>query len=49
MAAHILLVDDDKDFQDVIATKLRASGFEIAVANDGEEAVKKAAEVKPEA
>jgi CheY-like chemotaxis protein len=44
----ILIVDDDKDFSEVLATKFKASGFDIAVANDGEEGVNKAIEFLPD-
>ncbi len=43
----ILAVDDDNDFRDVIVTKLRSVGFNVAEAKDGEEAFQKAEELKP--
>lgn len=44
----LLIVDDDKDFQEVLVTKFKASGFDIVEANDGEEGVQKAKEVLPD-
>lgn len=46
-ATKILIVDDDKDFQEVLATKFKAAGFEVSVADDGEVGVVKAKEVIP--
>lgn len=43
----ILIVDDDKDFQEVLATKFKAAGFEVSTANDGEAGVAKAKEALP--
>ncbi len=39
---QILIVDDDKDFQEVLATKFKASGFSVITADNGEEAIAKA-------
>jgi len=44
----ILIIDDDKDFQEVLVTKFKASGFAIATAGDGADAVSKATEVGPD-
>lgn len=44
----ILLVDDEKDFREILITKLKAAGFDIAEAGNGEEGVRKAKEVKPD-
>ncbi len=38
----VLIVDDDKDFTEVLTTKFTASGFEVAVAYDGSEGIEKA-------
>ncbi|MFA4836304.1 MAG: response regulator [Dehalococcoidia bacterium] len=48
MAIKILLVDDDPDF--VAATKmvLEKSKYEVIVAGEGEEGIKKAKETKPD-
>ncbi|PIR88881.1 MAG: hypothetical protein COU07_04035 [Candidatus Harrisonbacteria bacterium CG10_big_fil_rev_8_21_14_0_10_40_38] len=45
--AKVLLVDDDPDFQGVLATKFRASSFEVYTANDGEIGIEMAKEKKP--
>ncbi len=44
----ILLVDDDKEFREIFSIKLRASGFKIVEAANGEEGIRKAKEVKPD-
>jgi len=44
----LLIVDDDKDFREVLATKFTASGFEVTGAGDGEEGVAKAKEILPD-
>lgn len=44
----ILIVDDQKDFLYLLGTLLRDQGFEVIVAMDGEEALRKAKEEKPD-
>ena len=44
---HILLVDDEVDFAETMALRLQLRGYEVIVANNGEEALKKARE-KPD-
>jgi CheY-like chemotaxis protein len=44
----ILLIDDDKDFREVVATKLKTGGFEVVDADDGESGLKKAKEFLPD-
>jgi len=44
----ILVADDDAGFQEIIASKLKRSGYLIAEAHDGKEAVEKAANLHPE-
>lgn len=44
----ILIVDDEKNFLDIVSTKLKAVGFEVAVARNGKEAIKSATELVPE-
>ncbi len=39
---QLLVVDDEKDFLEVLATKFRASGFEVITGLNGEEAITKA-------
>ncbi|MBI4094903.1 MAG: response regulator [Candidatus Liptonbacteria bacterium] len=44
----ILVVDDEKNFQEIFSAKLKAAGFEVAVARNGKEAVAKAGELLPD-
>ena len=44
----ILLVDDDTDFLDAIKTILESRPYEVIVALEGEEALRKAREEKPD-
>ena len=44
----ILLVEDDSFLIDIYTTKLKEAGFEVSVAEDGEEALKKIQEKKPD-
>ncbi len=44
----ILIVDDDPAFREVMAVKLRAAGYDIAEAEDGEESVRRAKDVRPD-
>lgn len=44
----ILVTDDEKDFREIVATKLRSAGFNVVEAENGEEAIKKAKEIKPD-
>lgn len=44
---RILVVDDDKDFVGIVATKLRAAGFEVAEAYDGKQGLERVRAVKP--
>jgi CheY-like chemotaxis protein len=46
--AKVLVVDDERVIADTLAIILRQSGFETAVAYDGEEAVEKARIWKPD-
>ena len=48
MAKIILIVDDDEHLREILATMLRFSGYEIAEAATGAEAVNKAVSVKPD-
>lgn len=36
----ILVADDDKDFREILAAKLKSKGFVVFVASDGNEALK---------
>jgi CheY-like chemotaxis protein len=40
MSAKILLVDDEKDFLDIMAERLAARGLDVATADSAEEALK---------
>ena len=44
----ILLVEDDPFLIDIYATKFKEAGFEVSVAEDGEDALRKIQEKKPD-
>ncbi|MDO8495625.1 MAG: response regulator [bacterium] len=44
----ILLVDDDKDLRDIMATKLKAAGYVVFEAENGEDGLAKAMELMPD-
>lgn len=46
--AKILVVDDEPDILEIIQYNLLAEGYEIFLANDGEEAIVKAKKTKPD-
>ena len=48
MAYKILIVDDDPPIVELLKFTLESSGYKTAVAYDGEEALKKVAEEKPD-
>src|SRR5580765_644495 len=48
MAETILVVDDDPDIARFVEVNLRSAGYDVAVAADGEEALEKAAELRPD-
>ena len=48
MIKKILVVDDEPDIVKVIGMRLKASNFEVATASDGEEALNKISEDKPD-
>jgi DNA-binding response OmpR family regulator len=48
MDKKILLVEDEQALVDIMAEKLRAEGFEVATAGDGEAGLKKALEWNPD-
>lgn len=43
----VLIVEDDKFLSELISTKLDKEGFDIILANDGEQGLKKTLEEKP--
>lgn len=48
MGKKILLVEDEKIIVDVLEKKLVKEGYEVMVAQDGEEGLRKMKEVKPD-
>jgi diguanylate cyclase (GGDEF)-like protein len=44
----ILVVDDDPDIARFVEVNLRSAGYDVAVAGDGEEALDKAADIRPD-
>ncbi|OGY96287.1 MAG: hypothetical protein A2122_01550 [Candidatus Liptonbacteria bacterium GWB1_49_6] len=43
-----LIVDDEKDFLEIMTAKFQSAGFDVAVAHNGTEAVKAAKELLPD-
>jgi diguanylate cyclase (GGDEF)-like protein len=48
MAESILVVDDDPDIARFVEVNLRSAGYDVDVANDGEEALDKAGVLRPD-
>ena len=48
MPETILVVDDDADIARFVEVNLRSAGYEVSVASDGEEALEKADELRPD-
>ncbi|HZP90224.1 MAG TPA: response regulator [Actinomycetota bacterium] len=48
MPETILVVDDDPDIARFVEVNLRSAGYEVAVAGDGEEALARASEMRPD-
>ena len=48
MAEQILVVDDDPDIARFVEVNLRSAGYDVAVASDGEEALERAADLRPD-
>ncbi len=48
MAETILVVDDDPDIARFVEVNLRSAGYDVAVAGDGEEALEKAGDLRPD-
>ena len=44
----ILIVDDEPNLSEILATQLTASGYDVVTAENGEEAVKKTEELLPD-
>jgi len=47
MGNLVLIADDDRDIVRFVALNLRLEGFEVVVANDGQDALDKALDVRP--
>jgi len=47
--AYLLIIDDDEDFADAVATACRADGHEVTVENDAAQAEARCAERRPDA
>jgi len=48
MPESILVVDDDPDIARFVEVNLRSAGYDVAVAADGEEALQRASEMRPD-
>ena len=48
MPETILVVDDDPDIARFVEVNLRSAGYDVAVAGDGEEALDKAGDIRPD-
>src|SRR6266487_1809483 len=48
MAESVLVVDDDPDVARFVEVNLRSAGYDVAVASNGEEALDRAAELRPD-
>ena len=48
MAKKILVIDDEEQLVDMLKMRLRANGYEVIAAYDGEEGLRKAGEFKPD-
>jgi diguanylate cyclase (GGDEF)-like protein len=48
MAETILVVDDDPDIARFVEVNLRSAGYDVAVAGDGEEALERAGDIRPD-
>jgi diguanylate cyclase (GGDEF)-like protein len=48
VAESVLVVDDDPDVARFVEVNLRSAGYEVTVASDGEEALERAVELRPD-
>ena len=44
---HVLICDDDTLVIELVQFRLEAKGFQVAIAEDGEEALRKASDIRP--
>jgi DNA-binding response OmpR family regulator len=44
----ILIIDDEKDFVEILRERIELEGYEVLTAHDGEEGLKKAQKQKPD-
>lgn len=49
MGKKILVVDDEKDFLEIVKARLEANDYEVVTASDGKEALDKVRSEKPDA
>lgn len=47
MSGKILIIDDDPDFREAMASLLEAKGYQVETAQDGEEGFEKAGKLSP--
>src|SRR5436190_11241599 len=45
--SHVLVVDDNADARELLATMLRTAGYDVSVAADGREGLERYAELRP--
>ena len=48
MSETVLVVDDDPDVARFVEVNLRSAGYDVSVASDGEQAVERALELRPD-
>lgn len=48
MSESVLVVDDDPDVARFVEVNLRSAGYDVTVASDGEEAVERAIDIRPD-
>src|SRR5438874_8014422 len=48
MGESVLVVDDDPDVARFVEVNLRSAGYDVTVASDGEEALERAVELRPD-
>ncbi|MFA5857991.1 MAG: response regulator [Elusimicrobiota bacterium] len=48
MAKKVLVADDDQNISDLLKIALEGYGYDVTIARDGAQAIKKAIEIKPD-